>query len=89
MKKDYLKTHRELDQGFTDKMADYSEKHHLFSDQEMAHPELVGMPILTSEAQLKAAQLPPGTAYRTGYGPNSKIKFSSQPGIPVPTGDRS
>jgi hypothetical protein len=76
MKEDYLKTHRELGPDFNKKVSDYANKNELFSEAELAHPELVGMPILRNEAQMRAANLPPGTPYRTGSGSDAKVKFT-------------
>lgn len=76
MKEDYLKTHKELGPDFNKKVSDYANKNEIFSEAELAHPELVGMPILRNEAQMRAANLPPGTPYRTGPGPNAKVKFT-------------
>jgi hypothetical protein len=74
LKQEYLKTHRELDSGFLDKVNGLWEREPLFSKAEMVHPDLLGMPIFESEAQMRASRMPGGTQFRTGPGPNAKIR---------------
>lgn len=74
LKREYLKTHRELDDGFLDQVNNLWERKPLFSKAEMAHPDLLAMPIFESEAQMRASRMPGGTRFRTGPGPDATIK---------------
>jgi hypothetical protein len=42
--RDYIKSHGHLDTGFDDELSKYLEKNPVFSQQELAHPDLLGEP---------------------------------------------
>ena len=76
MERDYLKTHRFLDSDFDQKLSDETAKRPLYSEKELAHPDLLGVPTAPATLQSKADYsnwgrslgLNPGEAFRTSTG---------------------
>jgi hypothetical protein len=68
MAQDYQQKHKILDDGFNREVSNYKSKHALFSEAELAHPDLLAMPVFSSAAQMRASQMPKGTKFRTPDG---------------------
>jgi hypothetical protein len=68
MAQDYVQNHKILDDGFNREVSNYKSKHALFSSAELAHPDLLSMPVFGSAAEMKASKMPAGTKFRTPDG---------------------
>jgi hypothetical protein len=68
MAQDYVQKHKVLDEGFNREVSKYKSGHALFSTAELAHPDLLSMPVFSSAAEMKASQMPKGTKFRTPDG---------------------
>ena len=67
---EYLQTHRELDDGFSKQISAWKNKpeNHLFSEAELAKPELLSMPVFSNPGEMRASKMPSGTPFRTPSG---------------------
>jgi hypothetical protein len=68
MAQDYVQKHKILDEGFNREVSAYKSKHEMFSKAELAHPDLLSMPVFSSAAEMKASKMPGGTKFRTPDG---------------------
>jgi hypothetical protein len=68
MAQDYVQKHKVLDEGFNREVSNYKAKHALFSAAELAHPDLMAMPVFNSAAEMQASKMPKGTKFRTPDG---------------------
>ena len=62
-----------LDEGFNKEVSDYKAKHGLFSAAELAHPDLMAMPVFNSAAEMHASKMPKGTKFRNSDGQVGEI----------------
>jgi hypothetical protein len=79
LQRDYLQTHPQLDEGFDRVISRYKETHELFSDKEMTHSELLGVPTAPLMHDPRAAL---AWAQQMGISRHDPIRTPSTPDYP-------